>query len=332
MSDVDPKAAETGVPAVAAPPAAAPAAEVAQAVVADPEAKEQAPVAAPEAEPKEEQPAPALSPIAQLWDASKASSHPEVWGVTLADPDTHIPSQIVLQKYLNANDGDVAKAKDQLIKTMEWRAKMKPLDLLKKAFNKTKFGSLGYVTTYVAGEDATDPELKEVFNWNIYGAVASIDETFGNLEQFIEWRVAIMELALSELSLSTATKPITAEHDPYKITQVHDYKSISFLRQSPHVKAASSETIKIFAQNYPELLKEKFFVNVPSFMGFVYAFMKLFVAPKTIKKFHPMSNGANLAREFTASKVKDLGDRLPAEYGGKGPDLKAQGKETLLGE
>jgi hypothetical protein len=141
-----------------------------------------------------------------------------------------------------------------------------------------------------------------------------------------------MELALQSLDLPSATKPITADHDPYKIVQVHDYKSISFLRQSPHVKAASTETIKIFAQNYPELLKEKFFVNVPAVMGFVYAFMKLFVAAKTIRKFHPMSNGANLAREFGGSKVKDLGERLPVEYGGKGADLKSQGRETLLQE
>jgi hypothetical protein len=183
MSDVDPKASETGVPAVAAAPAPEPATESAQAAVADPEAKEQAPLVAPKSEPREDKPDLALSRIAQLWDASKASSHPEIWGVTLADPKTHIPSQIVLQKYLNANDGDITKAKDQLIKTLEWRAKMKPLDLLKKAFNKAKFGNLGYVTTYVAGDAAADPESKEVFNWNIYGAVESIDETFGNLEQ-----------------------------------------------------------------------------------------------------------------------------------------------------
>lgn len=139
-----------------------------------------------------------------------------------------------------------------------------------------------------------------------------------------------MELALSELSLSTATVPITADYDPYKMIQVHDYKSVSFLRQSPHVKTASREVIKLFAQNYPELLKEKFFVNVPAVMGFVYTFIKLFVAAKTVKKFHPMANGANLAREFGGSTVKDLGEKLPAEYGGKGADLKTQGRETLL--
>jgi hypothetical protein len=142
-----------------------------------------------------------------------------------------------------------------------------------------------------------------------------------------------MELALKELNLAAANKPlgdVPDGFDPYKIVQVHDYKNISFLRQSPYVKAASTETIKIFAQNYPELLKEKFFVNVPAFMGFVYAFMKLFVSPKTIKKFHPMSNGANLAREFGQSKVKGLQYMLPAEYGGKGGELSTQGKETLL--
>lgn len=140
-----------------------------------------------------------------------------------------------------------------------------------------------------------------------------------------------MEDALQTLGIDKATKPITVDHDPYKILQVHDYKSISFLRQSPVVKTASTETIKIFAQNYPELLKEKFFVNVPALMGFIYTFMKLFVAAKTIKKFHPMSNGGNLAREMaTSSGVKGLGELLPKEYGGKGKDLSSVGKQPSL--
>ena len=82
--------------------------------------------------------------------------------------------------------------------------------------------------------------------------------TFDSPDRFLEWRVALMELALQDLSLATATKAITADYDPYKIYQVHDYKDISFLRQSAPVKSASSETIRVFAQNYPELLKEKF--------------------------------------------------------------------------
>jgi hypothetical protein len=122
------------------------------------------------------------TPIAQLWTLAKAAAHPEIWGVTLADPDSHVPTRIILQKYLNANDGDLAKAKDQLTKTLEWRAKMKPLELAKKVFSKTKFDGLGYVTKYVQ-EGSTEPEGKEVFTWNIYGGVKSIDETFGKLEE-----------------------------------------------------------------------------------------------------------------------------------------------------
>lgn len=141
-----------------------------------------------------------------------------------------------------------------------------------------------------------------------------------------------MEEALHALAIDKATKPITAEWDPYKIFQVHDYKSISFLRQQSVVKAASTETIKVFAQNYPELLKEKFFVNVPAIMGFIYAFIKLFVAAKTAKKFHPMSNAAGLAAELSSSKVKGLGGFLPKDYGGTGSDLNSAGKQPLLEE
>ncbi|KAK4212604.1 CRAL-TRIO domain-containing protein [Rhypophila decipiens] len=309
------------IPAGADPKTEAPAAEPTPAA---------APAVAPEAAAETSEKTSEQSPLAQLWAAAKTINHPEIWGVTLADPETHIPSQIVLQKYLNASDGDLAKAKEQLTKTLEWRAETKPLELVKKHFPKSKFDGLGFVTAYLNETDATDPENKEIFTWNIYGGVKSIDETFGDLAQFIEWRVSLMELALAELNLSSATKPITATYDPYKIIQVHDYKSISFLRQSPHVKSASAETIKVFAQNYPELLKEKFFVNVPAIMGFVYAFMKLFVAPKTIKKFHPMSNGGNLVHEFGESRVRNLGEKLPAIYGGKGGELKDQGTGPLL--
>ena len=142
-----------------------------------------------------------------------------------------------------------------------------------------------------------------------------------------------MEDALQALGIDKATKPITAESDPYKILQVHDYKSISFLRQSPVVKAASSETIKVFAQNYPELLKHKYFLNVPVAMSVMYTFIKLFVAAKTLKKFHPISNGVNLAREMvTTSSVKGLGEMLPKEYGGKGSDLSVSGRQPALQE
>lgn len=142
----------------------------------------------------------ASTPLQDLYLASTQHPHKEIWGVTLSDPATHVPTQIVLQKYLNANDGDLAKARDQLVKTLDWRGKVKPLDLLEKSFSRTKFAGLGYVTVHDGGgaekakEDggsggggvggkALDPKHREVFTWNIYGAVKDMNETFGVLDE-----------------------------------------------------------------------------------------------------------------------------------------------------
>lgn len=126
-----------------------------------------------------------------------------------------------------------------------------------------------------------------------------------------------MELSVKELDLASATVPIPVDGiDPYRMVQVHDYLNVSFLRMDPAVKAASKEVIRIFAMAYPELLKEKFFVNVPRLMGWLFAAMKLFVARETISKFHPLAYGGSLAAE-----CKGWGEKLPEAYGGKGADV-----------
>lgn len=124
--------------------------------------------------------------MSELWKSTEPllrSIHPEIWGVTLANPSTHIPSQVVLQKYLNANDQDVSKALDQLTKTLQWRKETKPLELLEAKFSGKKFGGLGYVSVYGEKDKSGDPAMKEVFTWNIYGGVKSVDETFGKLDE-----------------------------------------------------------------------------------------------------------------------------------------------------
>lgn len=222
-----------------------------------------------------------VSTIQQLWKFAQEHSHDEVWGVQLSDPEHHIPSQIVFQKYLNANDGDIAKAKDQLKSTLDYRAKMNVSKLVAKQYSKEKFGGLGYITNY-DGETMT-PETREVFTWNIYGNVKDIQKSFGDMDAFIEWRVALMEMAMQTLDLSSATKPITAENDPYKIYQVHDYKSVSFFRSPPAVRAAAKKTVEVLAMAYPETLKEKFFVNVP---GKLYRFHRVHVTLSMLIDIH----------------------------------------------
>lgn len=127
-----------------------------------------------------------------------------------------------------------------------------------------------------------------------------------------------MELSVQELNLASATEKIPENGtDQYRMIQVHDYLNVSFLRMDPSIRAASKETIQTFSMAYPELLKEKFFVNVPLLMGWVFTAMKIFLSPDTIKKFHPLSYGSSLAGE-----LKSFGQELPSVYGGKGTDIK----------
>lgn len=256
--------------------------------------------------------------------------HSEMWGVQLRADPTHIPTVIVLQKFMRANPGELEKAKTQFTEALKWRKKMNPTKLADDVYHdRSKFGGLGYITVYGEGEK------KEVVTWNIYGAVKDIKSTFGDVEQFLQWRTSLMELSLRPLNLPLATAPLPSEYpaghalsppnnnDPYRTIQVHDYHSISFLRMDPHIRAASKATIQAFATAYPELLKSKYFVNVPLAMSWVFQALKVFLSKETVAKFHPLSYGKSLAGE-----MGEVGSLLPVEYGGKGKGLGEIGSEV----
>ncbi|OJI88296.1 hypothetical protein ASPTUDRAFT_135672 [Aspergillus tubingensis CBS 134.48] len=253
--------------------------------------------------------------LGQFFDRLSAilssTGYNEMWGVTLKD-SSDVPTVNILIKFLRANEGNVKLAEEQLTKALQWRKEMNPLALTEGRYSAERYGGLGYVTKY---PEANGKEV--IVTWNVYGNVKSIDQTFGDVDGFIKWRVALMELAVKDLKLSEATTVIDYDgEDPYQMLQVHDYQNVSFLRLNPTIKAASKKTIEVFSMAYPELLREKFFVNVPAIMGWMFAAMKVFLSKNTTRKFHPISNGANLAREFPSLK-----DKFPKTYGGNGATL-----------
>lgn len=181
----------------------------------------------------------------------------EVYGVSLrSGQDFH--TKLILQKFLRANANDLDKAKDQLSKTLKWRKEFQPLKVKDEVFSQKKFGGLGYIVriTHVPGsENASD-----VATFNIYGAVKSNKETFGDLDAFMKWRVALMESSVQKLGLADATRPIPDYGDgpdPYQGLQIHDYMNVSFLRQDPLVKAASKKAIEVFGAYYRECFSRK---------------------------------------------------------------------------
>lgn len=119
---------------------------------------------------------------AKLVEIMKEVDYDEMWGVKLVTPiSTHIPTQIVLQKFLNANDGDLAKAVDQFKGALKFRKEKKPLELVKKIFSAKKFADLGAVTVYPVNGSA----VPEVFTWNLYGNVkGKMEEVFAPLDEY----------------------------------------------------------------------------------------------------------------------------------------------------
>jgi phosphatidylinositol transfer protein SFH5 len=109
------------------------------------------------------------------------AEHKEMWGVTLSN-ESHVPSCIVLEKFLRANNKNIDKAKAHLIEALKWRKHMNPLKLLSEVeFSRAKFGNLGYVTKY----ERNDGKSKEIITWNIYGGVKDLKTTFGDIEEYV---------------------------------------------------------------------------------------------------------------------------------------------------
>lgn len=150
---------ETTAPAASAPAAVAPSAPSASAPSAS----------APE------------TPLSQLNAALPGliakAGHTEMWGVELSNLD-HIPTKVVLQKFLRANNGDPKAAEQQLLNALEWRKKMQPASLINQKFDKKKFQDLGFVTIH-----KDDKGKETVVTWNIYGAVKDNKATFGDVDE-----------------------------------------------------------------------------------------------------------------------------------------------------
>ncbi|KAF1987189.1 CRAL/TRIO domain-containing protein [Aulographum hederae CBS 113979] len=257
--------------------------------------------------------------LEKLPEILEKADYNSVYGLTLV-PEGSFHTKLILQKFLRANANDVGAAEQQLIATLKWRKKFKPEATLTEEHH-PKFTGLGYVVELAGVKDSENKT--DVAAFNIYGVAKGKEELiFGDLEEFLRWRVGVMELTLSKLNLADATKPIPNYGDgpdPYQAIQVHDYLNVSFLRQNPYSKAAASKTIELFKSYYPETLSRKFFINIPAVMGWVFTAMKAVLPAETVRKFSVLSYGNTL--------VNELGDSIPVVYGGKGGELVDIGEE-----
>jgi hypothetical protein len=90
--------------------------------------------------------------LAKLPDLLSKSEHDEIYGIRLktesepGNPDFH--TLLILQKFLRANQNDLLKAEDQLLKTLQWRKKFNPIAAMNQTFQSDKFSGLVHYSLY----------------------------------------------------------------------------------------------------------------------------------------------------------------------------------------
>jgi len=226
-----------------------------------------------------------------------------IWNVDLnaARDGVLTPGQTrVLLKFLRAREFDVEKAWQQLKSTLEWRRDFDMASLKTEEFSDA-FGKLGKVY----GRDKTGHPV----TWNYYADIDAdaIFKQFNGTDAFIRWRFQLMERAIEYINLEDPNAVET-------ITQIHEYKGVSFFAVDGNVRTASKRIVQLFTDHYPEWLNVKLFLNIPTFLEVFYKLFSSLSSSRTRAKFR-MLGPSNSKTELQA--LMDT-DNLPKEYGGTG--------------
>ena len=250
------------------------------------------------------------------------TNHYEIWGVNLTTPSMHIPTRIILQKFLNANNQSVPAAKAHLEAVLRWRAEAKPHELLNTEYGH-RFGGMGYVTAYAKPEHKS---TGEVLSWSMYGRPEDVEhiceDVEGYVEGYVEWLTAFLELASQSLGIASANRPITPDRkrDTYQLWRIEQFHSCS---PPPAYTRAWLEAGRPLPPNYPELFKGSFIVNVPPRVILLSSIGRMLSFKGRRRRSHLRKHGRTLAKDFE----EWLRNQLPEEYGGSGKALAEVGKE-----
>jgi len=191
---------------------------------------------------------------------------------------------------------DADKARTMLVDTLKWRESFKVDSLAIEDFPTEVFGGLGHIY----GTDKTGHPI----TYNLYGGGQDLKAIFSDTDRFLRWRVAFMEKGVKLLDFRTIDS----------LTQVHDYEGVTMSSRDENSKKAASEATKLFSDYYPEFLHQKFFVNVPTILTWVYWIFKSIVPSKTFAKMQVVGSGPQTIGKTMLEFVDK--SQLPKRYGG----------------
>jgi hypothetical protein len=199
---------------------------------------------------------------------------------TIWQKDITVPcdaSDMILLKYLRAEELNLDKATDRLVATLVFRAECQ-IDQLADAEMPDHFKGHDELTGY----DASGCPI-------VISRFGKMDLplVFGDVEAFVRYRAKIMEMAMRRLKFERGT----AE----ELCQVHDYSGVPLVGMPPEVKQGVTAVSKVFGEHYPETKGKTIFVNFPSVFGKLWKAFSGVIPERTRNKFVILGQGDVLA-------------------------------------
>lgn len=193
-----------------------------------------------------------------------------IWGVDMEEPGD--ASDMILLKYLRAEELNVDKSEERVAQTLIFRADCR-IDALIESELPEHFQ--GHDCTYGRDVDGRPVMISR------FGGM-DIPKVFGDVEAFVRYRAKLMEEAIALLKWERGT----AED----LCQVHDYSGVP-LRPGADVKTCVNSVSKVFGDHYPEFKGKTMFVNFPAVFSTLWKAFSIAIPERTRKKFEIL--GAN---------------------------------------
>jgi len=206
-----------------------------------------------------------LEQARQESEEAAALSKLTIWRVDLAEQSE--ASDIVLLKYIRAEELDVDKAAQRIVQTLVFRADCK-IDQLAEAELPEHFQG----HDFISGMDADGRPVMI----SRFGGM-DIDKVFGDVEAFVRYRAQMMEIAIAMMTF----KKGGAED----LCQVHDYQGVIGSMYKSEVKSGVTVTSKVFGEHYPEFKGKTMFVNFPAVFTKPFQAFAMLLPARTRAKF-----------------------------------------------
>jgi len=188
-----------------------------------------------------------------------------LWGINIEASTT--ASDVVLLKFLRAEDLNVQSAADRLALTLKFRVE-EGIEELAQSELPEHFQGHDQIT-------GTDADGRPV----IVSRFGNMDnnKVFGDPDAFTRYRLQVFEKALAKLPFQGG-----AAED---LCQVHDYSGVNLLFKSSEVKKGVAAMTKVFTAHYPETKGKTIFVNFPAVFSKLFQAFSYFIPERTRKKF-----------------------------------------------